>query len=368
MRGLDGLARREDTKRLHAEYLRRIDAEAVLAHYGAENGIRKGDEVIHSCLLDRVDQHHNNGDQNPSASMNLEKKLYSCYSFGGGDIFWLIAQMEGKEEFHEIVPMLGPFLTGGATETAEEFLDELEKYFTKGQGSALVMPKLHERVLRNWDFYHPYLKDRGVSLDAAQRLRVGYDQSQARIVFPHWVDGQLVGWQKRSLTDERWPQTQPDENGRIHKYQSSSGMPKAESLYNYDLVVRRGKRQVIVVESPMSVLRAETLLRDDDDPLAGVLGTFGAKVTEHQLKLLRNFDEVTLFTDHDTAGRASSFKMMDGLYRHTKVFHVEPEEGMDMADYTERSDLDRILSTREPAVLALARMEPIYGNSKRRRR
>jgi len=361
MKGLSALAKREATRELYAEYLRRIDAESVLDHYGAEHVSRRGDEIIHSCLIDRVETHHNHGDSNPSASLNIEKKLYSCYSYGGGDLFWLIMKMEGKEDFTDIVSMLGPFLTG-LTETAGDFLAELDRYFRSEQ-AVPAYPVYHERVLRNWALYHPYLRSRGITKEAAARLQLGYDERTARITIPHWVGGRLVGWQRRALNDSRWPQTEVEvdrdgrqlDGGRIPKYKNSSGFPKDTTLYNLDCVLDRGCVDVIVVESPMSVVKAESLGYDN------VVATFGSKVGEEQLKALRGFRAVTVYFDSDVAGRYGSLKLIRGLYRHTAVFHVEPEVGRDLADYDTREQADRILNTRDPAVLALIGLERDYA-------
>lgn len=368
MIGFKRVADREAKDALHDEYLRRIDVEQLLDHYGAEHTQRRGNEIIHSCLLDRVAPHHNNGDRNPSASCNVEKKVYSCYTYGGGDIFWFVAQMEGKEHFHEIVPFLGQFLSGGAT-TNEDFLDELEQYF-RSESVKTDTPVFHERVLRNWALYHPYLRDRGVTKEAAATLQLGYDEEAVRLTIPHWVDGVLVGWQKRSLSDERWPQTPPEpvfEGGKIvdhvdppPKYKNSTNFPKAETVYNLDLVRSRGRRDVVVVESPMSVAKAESF------GIHNVLCTFGAKIGEQQIARLREFEEVTVFFDDDSAGRRGAYKLLEGLHRHTTTYHVEPEPGMDMGDYATLSDLSRIMDTREPAVLALMELEKDYGSKRRR--
>ena len=83
---------------MYEDYKRRLDARQVLEHYGADNCMEQmgrdgSTEIIHSCLLDRVEPHHRNGDQNPSAACNLDKKLYVCYNYWGGDLFHFIAKM-----------------------------------------------------------------------------------------------------------------------------------------------------------------------------------------------------------------------------------------------------------------------------------
>lgn len=370
--GMESVFVRNERDELYAEYKRRIDMRAVLDHYAPDNTNEQGDEVIHSCLIDRVDPHHVNGDTNPSASANLVKKTYNCYGYGGGDVFWLICQMEGKEYFHEIVPFLGQFL-GDATMSKADFLDELKRLF-EGDPKPEKPPVYHERVLRNWALYHPYLRTRGVTKEAAERLQLGYDETGVRITIPHWVDGKLMGWQRRSLSDPRWPTTPPDpvrRNGEVvgyvdppPKYKNTTLFPKNETVYNLDRVRARGHRKIIVVESPMSVAKAESLMADDSDRLSAVVSTFGAKVGDAQMALLRGFDRVTVYFDNDSAGAKGALRLIDGLYRHTKVEYVEAEQGKDMADYDTVSDLDRILDAAVPAFIALPKLEREHGRRK----
>ena len=124
-----GLAHLTNQK-LYEEYKRRLDARAVLEHYGAENlseipGRDGSTEIVHSCLLDRVEPHHRNGDQNPSAACNVDLKLYCCYSYWSGDLFHFIAKMERKDHLADILPVIGQFLDG-ATSTSEDILKELD--------------------------------------------------------------------------------------------------------------------------------------------------------------------------------------------------------------------------------------------------
>lgn len=338
------------------EYRRRIDPQLVLDHYGAQNASLVGDEVLHSCLIDRVDPHHTNGDANPSARMSLSKKLYVCYSYGGGDIFWLIRTLEGKETFAEIVPILGQFLTG-STESKEDFLKELEGYFrAEVDPEDEPIPTYSDRVLKQWAFTHPYLiNQRGVTHEAATRLRVGYDLDERRIVFPLFFEGKLVGWQKRAVPGGLgYPATLEEKGGHLPKYKSTPSLPKSRSLYGADLVNSREKDTVVVVESPMSVLKAESLT-DGTDLLSGVVATMGAKVSEFQVRYLRRYKRVYVYFDSDEAGRRGCRYLVENLYRHTEVVVVEPEHNKDLGDYNSRREVLELFEKRTvPAFLWLA--------------
>ncbi len=326
---------------LYREYRRRLDPLAVLHHYGMENDHEQTNadgttEVIHSCLLDKVERHHANGDQNPSASANLDKKLYVCYNYWGGDLFHFIAKMERKEHFADIVTVVGAFLSG-ATLGGQDFVDELNAMLLAPDAYSQDIPAYSDRVLVPWLGLHPYWASRGISDQAVHDLRLGFDPVEGRVVFPHYVDGNLVGWQKR-LTPAAVPQ--------YPKYRNSLNFPKSETLYNLDRA--RAFRSVVVVESPMSVARAYSL------GIPNFVATFGAKVSARQIELLKDFDHVYIWFDDDAAGRYGERKLLSGLYHRTQVSVVVPDSGRDAGDsLSDREIVEKVFGS-VPAALRLA--------------
>ena len=336
--GLDHIVQRD----IYQSYLRRLDARAVLEHYGAQNCTEQsgGDgtiEIVHSCLLDRVEPHHTNGDAHPSASINIDKKTYCCYSLGFGcDLFHLVMKLEGKESFSDSLSSISQFLLGSTVEV-DTLRTELDKVFTAPDAYTLSLPAYDERILASWDTPHLYWDHRGISQEAQKILHLGYDSQERRIVFPHFVDGTLVGWQKRVVPGE----TLPD----YPKYRNSPGFPKSETLYNLDTA--RQSPRVLVVESPMSVARAVTL------GLPNVVATFGAKVSDTQIALLhRYFDTVYVWFDRDGAGLAGEKKIVEGLHRHPSGFVGAPDGGRDLGD----ADLEEIADKLEQSVPASLRL------------
>lgn len=335
--GFDSLLRQDTLQ----EYLRRLDARAVLEHYGARNCTEQagGDgttEIVHSCLLDQVEPHHSNGDEHPSAACNIDKRAYVCYALGwGGSLFRLIQKLENKESLSETLGTVGQFLTG-ATQDSSTMLAELDKLFNPTLHSQIDLPAYSTKVLDGWSRPHPYWTARGITAEAIAALRLGYDEREGRIVFPHFVDSTLVGWQKRAIPGE----TQPD----YPKYRNSSGFPKSETLYNLDLA-RRSPR-VCVVESPMSVARAMSL------GIPNVVATFGAKISDLQIAQLADFERVYVWFDRDGAGLTGERKLVEGLHKRTEVYVVTPDRGKDMGD----TNLDGIALKLHDAVPASLRL------------
>lgn len=324
----------------YEKHLRRLDARAVLEHYGARNcqeQINSKDgttEIIHSCLLDRVHPHHSNGDQNPSAACNLDKKTYVCYSMGYGcDLFHLIQKLEGREALD--LMDVGKFLTGSTVDTSV-LKAELEKILASTTVLSDTLPVYDDSVLNGFRHLHPYWEERGIDPLTQEMLNLGYDPKEKRIVFPHYFGGHLVGWQKRCT-----PQSVP----QYPKYLSSFSFPKSTTLYNYDRTQRYS--QVVVVESPMSVARAITC------GLPNVVATFGAKVSAAQIRLLHPFSTVFVWFDHEVyAGQIGERKITEGLYRHTDVRVVVPDEGRDMGD-EDLAGMERKINGAIPAALRL---------------
>jgi len=333
----------------YEEYRSRLDAQAVLDHYGAENQSellnRDGEtiEILHSCLLDREEPHHRNADQSPSACCNLDKKTYVCFGYWGGDLFHLIMKLEHKGSLDAIVPLLGQFL-GDAVKEPDVFLERAKQLFASARGGsyAYEMPSYSELVLASWAFLHPYVSLRGIDIDTASRMHIGWDELDNRITIPHFWRGKLVGWQKRAIPayPGEWPGTQDP----MPKYKNSSGFPKAETLYNYDAVMAHGTDLVIVVESPFSVIKAEAL------GIHNVVATFGASTSTHQHDLLKRFKWVVVWMDGDTSGRVAERRLVRNLYHHTNVRVVEADVARDLADYASREHIEAKLDAAVAAV------------------
>jgi hypothetical protein len=346
--GLEGMRGELD------EYRRRLDAREVLARYGAENCTEQTNrkdgttEIVHSCLLDRVEPHHRNGDKNPSAWCNVDKNLYVCSAYWSGDLLHLIQKLEGKDTMREALPIVGEMLKG-ATRERDELLADLQKIFARGAThDEMSMSTYSPKVLDQWAMAHPYMtEERGITMAVHQQLKVGYDQAENRIVIPHFWKGELVGWQKRAVPgpDEDHPwRNWPATANPFPKYRSSTGFPKSETLFAFDYP----SDEVIVVESPLSVLKAHSL------GLSNVTATFGAKVTRMQMDLLKDFRRVTVWFDHDPAGAHGARQLVEGLMRHTHVVVVDPDVGADMADYISGEAICDKLETARPAALWLA--------------
>jgi DNA primase len=303
-----------------------LDAYDVLVNViGAKNIIMSGEELIHSCPLPFGN--HKNGDSNPSASLNRETLLFNCFTCGGGSIIWLVQNCMGVTR-DESLSILKKEITGLKLVSQDEFVSKLEKTFNNDKIKTDEIHYYSENILKRWQGESDYLTARGVSIRVQQQMRTGTETGRLeiarvsgreemvpvdRVVIPHFIKGRLVGWVARRLHDM----------DGVPKYRNSKGFPRGAWLYNLDDA--RSCKEIYVVESPMSVLVLKSR------GINNVVATFGAKVDNNQMELLRNFSHVITFMDGDTAGRLATNHLVESLSRYTSVSVIDTPDDEDPA-------------------------------------
>lgn len=290
---------------------RDVLVKALLSEFGARNIAVFGREVHHSCVLPFG--LHPNGDRNPSASINLDKLVFSCFVCGGGTLTWWIATCRG-----ETVTKARGWLSSASGMDGTNLRGLLD-YFDAiyhPDNRKTVIPSYSTRVLAPWRFIHPYMTERRhIPVETLKKFNVGYDPDRERIVIPHFWKNKLVGWQSRRLANDKTP-----------KYLSSPDFPKRETIYN----LQAGP--VVVVESPMSVLARAAAY-------PSIEATFGASVTSNQIQILAHHPKVTLFFDNDEAGWNATAKVAEALMAYTDVRVVENPFEADAADLSDQEFL-----------------------------
>jgi len=309
-----------NSKELLKDLAEGLDAYSLLQDLcGAEEITQSGNELIHSCRLPFG--MHKNGDQNPSASLNTETLLYNCFTCGGGSVFWLIENVLDIT-FNQAVVRVKEYSTSVAIDY-QTFVERLKENLNKGRPEGKIdIPVYSENILDPWIQPTEYMDSRGVSREIQSEMKIGLREhveewvrqgdafqkvSASRIIIPHFVNGQLVGWQGRKLSADP----------RLPKYKNSKNFPKAWTLYNYDSLDK--KEELVVVESPMSVLKLKSL------GINNVVSTFGASISDYQVHLIRQFQEVCIWMDGDAAGRKASSYLVHCLSKTNMVTILEED-------------------------------------------
>jgi hypothetical protein len=254
----------------------------------------KNGEITHGCLVSPG--MHSDQDRNPTAGLNYLKLTYNCLGCqASGGLLWFIATCRGEtsqaaRQWLEQTAGLGSSVM--ELEAMLRFLDNM--YATRNKPP---IPSYSDRALNPWDFVHPYFTDpfdphpdrggREIPLETYRKFRLGWDPEKDRVVLPHFWKGKLVGWQTRKMPFEYLSKV--PEPGQP-KYHSSPDFPKDSTIFNYEPKASTA----VVVESMMSVLRHIHKIHME--------GTFGASVTDLQVRLLVKHEICVLFMDPDKAG------------------------------------------------------------------
>lgn len=289
-----------------------IDAAiALLTDLGAENiQVRtksNGTTEVHCDCLQEITG-HSQKDGN-SASFNIDKELYNCFSCGaafnvpqllfrGGKALHLSQALEISKKYTDYIPTEYKFKAVEAVygEPKDPLLqaecDPIEALAWRNKGCDYLTKPVSEG-------------GRGVPAAYWRELLVHYHPTLGVVRFP-CLDhlGRLVGWIDRHF-------------GGAMKYTNSTGLEKSKILYGYVFAERalranKGGR-LLVVEGPGDVAKLHSL------GCYSVVATLGVSFSKWQILLLsRLADEIVVAYDSDSAGRSASYKLSAYAQKHFK--------------------------------------------------
>jgi DNA primase len=248
---------------------------------------------------------HTHGDKSPSMYVNDDKLTFNCFVCGGGSLVSLVREVLNVSE-EEAIVWLEEHSDLAPSDT-EDFRNEIERILARHKEQLEPLPDYPPELLFQYEGFHPWLTERGVSREVALEMQIGWDDSHCGIVIPVFFKGRLVGMQTRHLeTDSTGNFICPDgcfqtkvtaqyRGTNVPKYKNTPNFPRKSVLYNYDNAAREGG-DIIVVESPLSVLYLMS------HGVRNVVATFGSGMNPQQAQLLYPFDAVYLWSDRDTAG------------------------------------------------------------------
>ena len=300
----------------------------LLDEFGARNVHEHGDEITLSCCI--PNGAHPNGDQNPSASFNWRKLTYHCYGCGeGGGLAWFVGVCRGEDSdaVQRWLKERDAFDEEKAIDKVNNLVADLLTPLDRFPRRP-TLPTFDPSVLDAMAPAPQYMRDRGIPEATLLRALVRHDLEKNRVVIPHFWKGDLVGWQSRRLIDDG-----------TAKYINTPGFPKGNTLYN----MPSDSSSAVVVESPMSVLSKQHV-----EP--SLTATFGASVTDNQVRLLGKFGRVVLWFDPDDAGWRATENVAARLASYTDVFVVDSPWNADVADLSD-DEFRRLLGETVPASL-----------------
>ena len=180
---------------------------------------------------------------------------------------------------------------------------------------------LDENILKNYDYYHPYMWHRKLSKEVVDEFRVGYDKERDAITFPVYDEKhRLVMVTARNV--------------KTKLFHIPKEVKKPVYLL-YD-ILDRGVTKVFVCESQINALYLRSLGYDS-------IGLFGTG-SQSQLDTLKSsgIRNYILCFDGDDAGRKGAYKFKKALGRDAFITDLRIPWGKDVNDLT-KEQFDRIL-------------------------
>jgi DNA primase len=268
-----------------------FNIEQVLANLSIQIVRARGSEVLALCPMHK--SRTGREDHNPSWWINEDTGAHICFSCGfKGNIFSLVAEV--RELY------LGDGLD---YEAAKQWLANIEEISVEELAERLKrvpnyvaieepIPMSEAKLALFTDPPQWALEKRSLTKEAANRYEVLWAPDNTWILpirDPH--DYSLMGWQEKQ------------EGTRVFK-NSPPGVKKSKTLFGGH---EQNPDMVIVVESPLDAVRIASA------GIIGAVSTFGAIVSDAQVKLLRYSDTVIAAFDNpniDEAGKTASAAMI----------------------------------------------------------
>lgn len=303
------------------EIKRTVSLEMVIHHYGIALRSVGPNTLRGKCPLPS----HSSKESTESFTATLTKGIggaWACQSKScirargriGGNVLDFVSAMEKcsvrdaaiKLQMWFLVPMAG---NGSGPDRAEPHAKTFagkepktdlvsRKDNDEGEGSDSNKPLSF--TLQHIDHSHPYLTERGVSVETAEEFGVGFFPGKGsmhdRIVIPiHNLKSELVAYAGRSI------------DGSEPRYKFPAGFHKSLELYNLHRV--KEEVSVVLVEGLFDCMK----VTQAGFPCVALMGS---TMSEAQEELIRqHFAHVIVMLDGDEAGRNAADKISDRLRR-----------------------------------------------------
>jgi hypothetical protein len=241
-------------------------------------------------------------DHNPSWFIHLETGQHICFSCGykGNiqqlvcDVKELYASMWGMDTVQYDYAAANSWLSTAMDVT----IDDLKKKFASLPQYIAPpprpLPMSESRLALYVSPSEEALASRKITAEAADKYGVLWNHRTATWILPvrEFDSNRLLGWQEKGTIERTFKNRPP-------------GMQKSKTLFG---VAHMTEELCIVVESPLDCVRIQSA------GFSGAVATFGATVSEAQVKLLRFSNKVIAAFDNpnlDTAGKKASDQMRD---------------------------------------------------------
>lgn len=263
-------------------------------------------------------------ERNPSFAVNLEN---GTFIDSGGDGEWRkgnfvkLLSFINSESYEETESRLISLYSPQYAELDELKLPDISEWVYEGKA-----PKtFNKSELEPYAFRHPYLENRGIPANVQRAFDIGFEPETNSVVIPwHNAQGEIVSWKHRRV------------NSKVFWY-VKGGQPIRNHLYGIHWVVKRGFKEVWIVESEIDAL---TLWSKGIPAVA--IGTTVLNNAKKDVLLKAGIQSVVIATDNDDGGRKGRrviIEKLSGLVNLREIVW----DGIYEKDINEiRNDVDRL--------------------------
>jgi 5S rRNA maturation endonuclease (ribonuclease M5) len=291
------------------------DVSKILDRLGIEHS-QRGRELMGKCPGHR--KATGREDHNPSWSINEETGAHHCFSCGyKGSILTLVAdllQLENLDDAKSWISANAPVDLEALSQELAALRRESNIYVPR------PVPMSEARLAVFSDPPEWALKERALSLEACLHHKVRWENQTDAWITPirDPEDFHLLGWQQKG-------------QGNRYFRNRPAGLKKAGTLFGIEHYADLSLNDMIVVESPLDVVRLTSI------GIRGGVSTFGASVSDEQIKLMRRAERIVIAMDNDDAGRKSNSHILKVLRRYGMecwFFDYSHTDAKDIGDMT----------------------------------
>ena len=332
---------------------RRIDLSFVdvidfLQTLGVRNLTWSGNEASFSCPGD----FHRNGDNRPSARMNLDSTLWVCHScLNKGNAITFLADFENIPR-KEAKKKLEDKYKNEQNWNLELEIKKIMNYFKRDVSiDDFKTPNLSWLDAFKLDWHtidKPYKKymveKRGFHPLVMFEFFIGYDYFTDRITIPILDDeGSLVGFKGRDWQNKKDnPKYMILGDRSPYKHFSFDPYPKSRFVFN--LYNAKRYNSVFICEGELNAIWMHQLGYKNTVAISGMF------LSQHQRELIKeNFDEVIIFLDPGNAGDIGTQRIVDSLKQYIDIKVIRPKNG-DPQELT-KSEIDILVKDAKPKFL-----------------
>jgi len=252
-----------------------------------------------------------------------ESSAVHCFSCNWGstleEAVMMLGRYEKSKDFSEVLVRIREIEEKDPVQIANSVAEYDEPLFEK-----IKRPHLGECLLRMFCIpgTHPYLLDRGFTIETLKKWECHFDTVRQRTVFP--IREKLFGAERKCQRGLVGAVGRTVIGSSI-KYFNYFQFNKSECLYGVHL--SKGSKSVVVVEGLLDTLAVwQSLVFVENAP--DVVGLLGAMASRKQIsRLAKSWDEVILFLDDDPAGWTGQLHLVKGLGRQVLVKGVQYPRG-----------------------------------------